>query len=128
MTGEPAAFDIGADDAEIGSLGQYRRERLRVATKSLRNAWVAYARDNAALGALAFVLLVALLAILAPWISPYDPDEAVTIRHAPVLTEGLVLGADGDGRDRDGASRYAHRGDRRTRVVHRIGKRVAIGI
>ena len=99
MTGEPAAFDIGTDDAEIGSLGQYRRERLRVATKSLRNAWIAYARDNAALGALAFVLLVALLAILAPWISPYDPDEAVTIRHAPVLTEGLILGADGDGRD-----------------------------
>ena len=99
MTGEPAAFDIGADDAEIGSLGQYRRERLRVATKSLKNAWIAYARDNAALGALAFVLLVALLAILAPLISPYDPDEAVTIRHAPVLTEGLILGADGDGRD-----------------------------
>ena len=99
MTGEPAAFDIFADDAEIGTLGQYRRERLRVAAKSLKNAWIAYARDNAALGALAFVLLVALLAILAPLISPYDPDEAVTIRHAPVLTEGLILGADGDGRD-----------------------------
>ena len=99
MTGEPAAFDILADDAEIGTLGQYRRERVRVAAKSLRNAWIAYARDNAALGALAFVLLVALLAILAPLISPYDPDEAVTIRHAPVLTEGLILGADGDGRD-----------------------------
>ena len=99
MTGEPAAFDILADEAEIGTLGQYRRERLRVAAKSLKNAWIAYARDNAALGALAFVLLVALLAILAPLISPYDPDEAVTIRHAPVLTEGLILGADGDGRD-----------------------------
>ena len=99
MTGEPAAFEIGADEAEIGTLGQYRRERLRVAAKSLKNAWIAYARDNAALGALAFVLLVALLAILAPLISPYDPDEAVTIRHAPVLTEGLILGADGDGRD-----------------------------
>ena len=99
MTGEPAAFDILADDAEIGTLGQYRRERLRMAAKSLKNAWIAYARDNAALGALAFVLLVALLAILAPLISPYDPDEAVTIRHAPVLTEGLILGADGDGRD-----------------------------
>ena len=66
MTGEPAAFDILADEAEIGTLGQYRRERLRVAAKSLKNAWIAYARDNAALGALAFVLLVALLAILAP--------------------------------------------------------------
>ena len=99
MTGEPAAFDILTDEAEIGTLGQYRRERLRVAAKSLKNAWIAYARDNAALGALAFVLLVALLAILAPLISPYDPDEAVTIRHAPVLTEGLILGADGDGRD-----------------------------
>ena len=99
MTGEPAALDILADEAEIGTLGQYRRERLRVAAKSLKNAWIAYARDNAALGALAFVLLVALLAILAPLISPYDPDEAVTIRHAPVLTEVLILGADGDGRD-----------------------------
>ena len=99
MTGEPAAFEILADEAEIGTLGQYRRERLRVAAKSLKNAWIAYARDNAAVGALAFVLLVALLAILAPLISPYDPDEAVTIRHAPVLTEGLILGADGDGRD-----------------------------
>ena len=99
MTSDPALHDVGVDEADIGTLGQYRRERLRVATKSLKNAWIAYARDNAALGALAFVLLVACLAILAPWISPHDPDEAVTIRHAPVLTEGLILGADGDGRD-----------------------------
>ena len=99
MTSDPALHDVGVDEADIGTLGQYRRERLWVATKSLKNAWIAYARDNAALGALAFVLLVACLAILAPWISPHDPDEAVTIRHAPVLTEGLILGADGDGRD-----------------------------
>ena len=99
MTGEPESYDTVSGEADIGGLGQYRRERLRVATKSLKSAWIAYARDNAALGALAFVVLVACLAILAPWISPHDPDDAVTIRHAPVLSEGLILGADGDGRD-----------------------------
>ena len=102
MTGEPAApTDHGAAAGESapGTVNRYRRERLRVAARTLESAWIAYARDRAALGALAFVALLLCLALLAPWISPHDPDEAVTVRHAPVFTEGLPLGADGDGRD-----------------------------
>ena len=102
MTGEPAApTDHGAAGGESapGTVNRYRRERLRVAARTFESAWIAYARDRAALGALAFVALLLCLALLAPWISPHDPDEAVTVRHAPVFTEGLPLGADGDGRD-----------------------------
>jgi peptide/nickel transport system permease protein len=65
----------------------------------LRSAWRAYRKDKAALYALAFVLLVVAVSLLAPYLSPHDPTEAVAARNAPPGTDGLLLGADGDGRD-----------------------------
>ncbi len=49
--------------------------------------------------AVSFILLVVLLCLLAPYISPYDPFEAVAKRNSPPLTGGVFLGADADGRD-----------------------------
>lgn len=65
----------------------------------LTSIWYTYRRDTAAVGALVFLTVVIVLALLAPWISPYDPDDAVGARNASLGTEGLLLGADGDGRD-----------------------------
>ena len=50
-------------------------------------------------GALIFLVIVVLIAILAPWISPHDPTEAVGTRGGLPGTDGLVLGGDMDGRD-----------------------------
>jgi peptide/nickel transport system permease protein len=63
-------------------------------------AWSAFAEDRAALVSLAFLLTVTLLAVFAPYFSPYDPYEAVnTMRNAPPGSEGFLFGADSNGRD-----------------------------
>lgn len=78
---------------------QIRRERFRFHLRTLKLAWYAYAKDKAALGALVFFVIVAFLAIFAPYVSPYDPAEAVAGINSPPFAEGLILGADVDGRD-----------------------------
>jgi len=64
-----------------------------------RAAWAAYCRDRASFWALLFLMAVTLICLLAPYISPHDPFEAVANRNAPIGSEGVLLGADGDGRD-----------------------------
>ena len=76
-----------------------RRERMRFHVRTLKLAWRTYCRDKAALVALVFLVIVALVSILAPWISPHDPTENVANINAPPGSEGLLLGADVDGRD-----------------------------
>jgi len=76
-----------------------RRERMRFHVRTLKLAWRTYCRDKAALIALIFLVAVALISILAPWISPHDPTENVANINAPPGSEGLLLGADVDGRD-----------------------------
>lgn len=65
----------------------------------LASIWYTYRRDSAAVGALIFLVAVVLLSLLAPWISPHDPADAVGARNAAPGSEGLLLGTDGDGRD-----------------------------
>lgn len=63
-------------------------------------AWSAFAEDRAALVSLGFLLIVALLAVFAPYVSPHDPYDAInTMRNAPPSVEGFLLGADSNGRD-----------------------------
>jgi peptide/nickel transport system permease protein len=57
-------------------------------------------RDKLAVVALVVLALVILVAVLAPWISPYDPLQGdPTIRLQPPGTPGHLLGLDGQGRD-----------------------------
>src|SRR5262252_10298882 len=57
-------------------------------------------RDRATLVAGALLLLIALSAVLAPWIAPYDPSAgAIRGRLASVGTPSHVLGTDEQGRD-----------------------------
>ena len=67
--------------------------------RTLAGTWRAYCRDRSSVIALAFLLVVAGASLLAPLIAPHDPSDAITFRHAAPFSEGLVLGADGDGRD-----------------------------
>jgi len=58
------------------------------------------ARDRVTLIAGGVLLLVALSAILAPWLAPYDPNAgSIRLRLAPVGAPGHVLGTDEQGRD-----------------------------
>ena len=57
-------------------------------------------RDRATLVAGALLLVIALSAMLAPWIAPYDPSAgSIRLRLAPVRTPSHVLGTDEQGRD-----------------------------
>ena len=82
-----------------GSAGSGRVSGTQALRRTLAGAWRAYCRDRSSSVALGFLLIVAGASLLAPLIAPHDPSEAVTFRHAAPFSEGLVLGADGDGRD-----------------------------
>jgi len=84
---------------EANSAWRIRRDRYRFHLRTLKLAWYAYAKDNAALGALIFLLVIVLISLLAPLISPYDPADAVASIAASPGTDGVLLGADVDGRD-----------------------------
>jgi len=64
-----------------------------------RAAWRAFCRDRGSFWALLFILLVAVVCVLAPYLAPHDPFEAVADRNAGIGSPGVLLGADGDGRD-----------------------------
>jgi ABC-type dipeptide/oligopeptide/nickel transport system permease subunit len=73
--------------------GWQRRSQWGLAMRALR-------RDKVAVVALVVLVLVILAAVLAPWISPYDPLVGdPQMRLLPPLTEGHLLGLDGQGRD-----------------------------
>jgi len=57
-------------------------------------------RDPVALAALAIITALILVAILAPYIAPYDPTKTSVIRRLkPIGTPGYLLGTDELGRD-----------------------------
>jgi ABC-type dipeptide/oligopeptide/nickel transport system ATPase component/ABC-type dipeptide/oligopeptide/nickel transport system permease subunit len=57
-------------------------------------------RNPLAVFGLGWLLLVVLVAILAPWIAPYEPTfTELEATNAPPFTPGHLLGGDGAGRD-----------------------------
>ena len=73
--------------------------RLRVVWQTLGGGLRAFAKHKTSLVAFIFLLLVIAIALCAPFISPHDPYEDVGWRNSPPGEDGLILGADGDGRD-----------------------------
>ena len=73
--------------------------RLRMGLRTLAASWHAFAKDKASLMALAYLLFVIIVAIFAPYIAPYDPYEDIAWRNSAPGVDGLIFGADGDGRD-----------------------------
>ena len=54
-----------------------------------------FRKSSSALFGLGLVAVMAVLAVLAPWIAPRDPDVIDTARRlAPILTAGHPLGTD----------------------------------
>jgi len=70
----------------------------------MNQVWKRLARDRLALAAIIVVILTVLVALLAPWIAPYDPAEqffdGLTLEGAPIPpSERFLLGTDLLGRD-----------------------------
>ena len=64
------------------------------------SVWHRFRRDKVAVGAAIVVLLLILMAILAPWIVPVDPYRSSMLRRLrPIGTPGFPLGSDELGRD-----------------------------
>jgi peptide/nickel transport system permease protein len=57
-------------------------------------------RDKLASASVVFILVVACVAVAAPWIAPYDPLHTdLAVRLSPPGTSGHLLGTDEQGRD-----------------------------
>lgn len=64
------------------------------------SVWRRFRRDKVAVGAAIVVLLLILMAVLAPWIVPSDPYRSSMLRRLrPIGTPGFPLGSDELGRD-----------------------------
>lgn len=68
--------------------------------RTANNAWHKFSRNKSALVGLVIVCLMLFIGILAPVVSPYDPNALdVTATYLPPLSEGHLLGTDDLGRD-----------------------------
>ncbi len=74
---------------------------IKAHRSGLMLAFLALSRDRLALGGSIVTVLAILVSLLAPWISPYDPNESdmEVGRLAPLFTPGHWLGTDGQARD-----------------------------
>ncbi len=80
----------GAVAAEPGESGESR----------FAEAWRRYASDRLAVVGLALLVVVALAAIFAPWVAPFDPNyQYEGLRRVGPGIEGHLLGTDEVGRD-----------------------------
>ena len=75
---------------------------MAASRRSSRRFWRirSFCRNRPAVAAAAFLTLVGLAVIFAPWLSGHGPDDADNLaRLAPVGTPGYLLGTDQQGRD-----------------------------
>jgi peptide/nickel transport system permease protein len=67
---------------------------------SLVEGWRVFRRDRLAVAGLVIIIIMALVALLAPWISPFDPAQGIgRDRLLPPFSGYHILGTDGQGRD-----------------------------
>jgi ABC-type dipeptide/oligopeptide/nickel transport system permease subunit len=95
---------VSASGDAIGAGGSRPEDELQPVRRhrsGLELALLAISRDYLALGGTVITVVVVLVTILAPWLSPYDPNDADYDigRLAPLFTPGHVLGTDGQARD-----------------------------
>ena len=76
-----------------------RSRHVPALLEALWTSIVVFSRHRVSFAALIFLIVVALVSILAPFIAPHDPFVDVGWRNSPPGEDGLILGADGDGRD-----------------------------
>src|SRR5262249_19726162 len=74
--------------------------RCSIRASAMTDVVRVFRRSAAAVFGLALVVVMAVLAVVAPWLAPRDPDAIDTARRlAPIFTPGHALGTDEFGRD-----------------------------
>jgi len=84
-------------EAEM-TVGPLLRERLSPTVRRLRDFWSLYKGSRIGMLGLFFILAFIALAVVAPWLAPYDPRGLVGTPFQPP-TSGHLLGTDQLGRD-----------------------------
>jgi peptide/nickel transport system permease protein len=84
-------------EAEM-TVGPLLKERLSPTVRRLMDFWGLYKGSRIGMLGLFFILAFIVLAVLAPWIAPYDPRGLVGTPFQPP-TSGHLLGTDQLGRD-----------------------------
>jgi peptide/nickel transport system permease protein len=79
-------------------MAKLRRSRFLL-SKSLKDLWGKYKQSKLALIGLAIVVFLALVALVAPWISPYPPDEPGVGRRFEPPSLNHLMGTDEIGKD-----------------------------
>src|SRR5690242_10677937 len=92
------ATPLGSTDV---SVPESTAPTMRVTARQRRHRTLRrFLRSRTGLIGGALVLLIALAAVLAPFVSPHDPDQVnLLLRTKPPGTNGYVLGTDIYGRD-----------------------------
>lgn len=80
------------------TLGPMLRERLSPTVRRMRDFWGLYKGSRIGMLGLFFILAFIILAVVAPWLAPYDPRSLVGTPFQPP-TSGHLLGTDQLGRD-----------------------------
>jgi len=82
----------------IAKLREEQRE-MGVVTSLWRDAWIRLKRNKAAMGGIGFLLIIIILAIAAPLITPYSPEDPDFANALEPPSAEHILGTDELGRD-----------------------------
>jgi peptide/nickel transport system permease protein len=89
----------------VGATGMWAPDAMLIESSSLwGEIWRRFRRDKFAMIGLVIIILLVMIAVLAPWIAPHDPtkqyDEGLTMQGMPVgPSSQFWLGTDTLGRD-----------------------------
>jgi len=75
-----------------------RRERFSTSVRRLKDFWSLYKASRIGMFGVLLILVFIIVALMAPWIAPYDPRALVGMPFLPPM-EGHTLGTDQVGRD-----------------------------
>ena len=85
--------------AEIAAVSPAALESPRSSPRGAAYLWRRFRRNRLAVAALAYLLVVHVVALLAPWIAPYEPEAMDLLNQFSPASREHLLGTDETGRD-----------------------------
>jgi peptide/nickel transport system permease protein len=101
---ENALSQLADSEAYVGSIGSLDRRSLRKTPGLYTRAWRRFRKNGVAMAALITLILIVIFVASAGLISTYVTGFTPTENHLsnklkPIMTDGYILGSDGNGRD-----------------------------
>ncbi len=83
-----------------GSISKEAQAAMIRKERTANNAWHKFCRNKSAVVGLIIISLMILMGVLAPVLSPHDPNQINVLQtYLPPFSEGHILGTDDLGRD-----------------------------